>query len=455
MVDFANGNLCGASPELNSVLSKLDDAKAEITAKIDEAASVAAAAFGESKNELEGLVGKLQTIEIPTLPKLNLQAEITSLLSQIPASSSYISALEKIKTEFDDDIKAAGLKLETLVTDATAAISGGGNICAAIPNLEKEAGSTEASVEKPAAVKQAAKKAITEVVSKVNQNTDISAKLASIGAKTLSFITTAVPPTKDTGSFKLAPPSIIKSINVSGSSVNAAVAPSKVSERTNYVPKDTGDGFSYKKAKKYRAFRTEDITNSKGILFEEVEDQGDGYYAVTFKHKPTRIKIIAIHPGENFTRVLIPEYQRKLLGFEEPSTIANKQFYYKNYWGRHMAILYYYSSSANRVLSPKTNIAIFGNTLRFYSPIKLTTHPGNIDSGGYAGQTTNPTDFARTGTEPFLDGQGPGLRIPGKHGEDHKYNKKFKGSAVEIIYEYMEKYDPDYQTGTTPTKVET
>ena len=45
MVDFANGNLCGASPELNSVLSKLDEAKAEITSKIDEAASTASAAF--------------------------------------------------------------------------------------------------------------------------------------------------------------------------------------------------------------------------------------------------------------------------------------------------------------------------------------------------------------------------------------------------------------------------
>ena len=55
MVDFKIPNLCGASPELNDVLSKLADAKADAKAKLDEAASTAAAAFGEAQNELAGL----------------------------------------------------------------------------------------------------------------------------------------------------------------------------------------------------------------------------------------------------------------------------------------------------------------------------------------------------------------------------------------------------------------
>ena len=46
MVDFTNLNLCGASPELNSVLEKLDAAKAEIAASMDSLASEASAAFG-------------------------------------------------------------------------------------------------------------------------------------------------------------------------------------------------------------------------------------------------------------------------------------------------------------------------------------------------------------------------------------------------------------------------
>ena len=112
------------------------------------------AAFGEAQNELAGLKDKLQSIEIPTLPKLNLQAEIASLTSQIPGTPSFLSALAKIKTEFEDDIKAAGLELDSLVSSATSAISGGGDICAIVPNLEKDAGSTEPAVQKPIAPKQ-------------------------------------------------------------------------------------------------------------------------------------------------------------------------------------------------------------------------------------------------------------------------------------------------------------
>ena len=79
MVDFANGNLCGASKELNDVLSKLADAKAEIVNKIDAAASEAAAKFAEEQNEINALTAKLQTVVIPKIPKLNLQAEISRI----------------------------------------------------------------------------------------------------------------------------------------------------------------------------------------------------------------------------------------------------------------------------------------------------------------------------------------------------------------------------------------
>ena len=105
MVDFSNPNICGASPELNSVLEKLNTEKLDVKNKLDEAASTAAAAFSEVKNELAGLKDKLQTIEIPTLPKLNLQAEIKSLTLQIPGTPSFISSLAKIEKEFGDDIK--------------------------------------------------------------------------------------------------------------------------------------------------------------------------------------------------------------------------------------------------------------------------------------------------------------------------------------------------------------
>ena len=447
MVDFANGNLCGASPELNSVLSKLDEAKAEITSKIDEAASTAAAAFKEAEDELAGLKDKLQTIEIPTLPKLNLQAEIAGLTSQIPGTPSFFSALAKIKTEFGDDLKSAGLELESLVSSATAAISGGGNLCEAVPNLEKESGSKEPSKQEPIAVKQAAAPAVSEPASKAKQNLNVEVKMANISNKMSSFFTGSASPKADTPAFKFPSPDIIKNISQGDAPpVPAVVAPTTAAKRTNYVPKDKG-GIAYKKATKFQKFRIGETARPNGKFYEKANDDGEGYYSITLKHKPVKIKRILIYPAENFTRKLISENLRKALGLEEPSTIENKQFFYTNTFGRHGGTLYI--RKGNRTLSPKTNIAIFDNILRFYSPIKLVDHPGNIDSGG-THTLPDPDKFARSGYEPLVNGD---YETVGEAGFDSKYNRSFGGMAVAVHYEYLENYDPDYEPQTQKTTV--
>jgi hypothetical protein len=248
MVDFSVPNLCGASLELNDVLSKLSDAKADATAKLDEAASTAAAAFGEAQNELAGLKNKLQSIEIPTLPKLNLQAEITSLLSQVPGSLSYISALAKIKSEFGSDLITKGLELESLVTDAAAAILGGGNVCAIAPNLEKVSGSLVAAIEKPAAVKQAAAKAVTEASSKVWQNPDVEAKVEDVKKKITAYAVTSTPPTKDVGALKVAAESAAKTISDNSGNILKVLFPG-----TNNNVAPAGIGFIHKNNINYDA----------------------------------------------------------------------------------------------------------------------------------------------------------------------------------------------------------
>ena len=148
MVDFANSNLCGASPEMNDVFKKLDEAASEIESKIDAAASEAKAAFETAQNELNNLTAKLQSIEIPELPKLNLQAEIKGLSELTPGTPAYLSSLATITNEFEADLAAAGKDLGTLINDGLSAITSGGNICAAIPNIEKEAGSDNPATEK-------------------------------------------------------------------------------------------------------------------------------------------------------------------------------------------------------------------------------------------------------------------------------------------------------------------
>jgi len=170
MVDFANSNLCGASPEMNDLFKKLDDAAADIESKIDAAASEAAGAFASAQNELNSLTAKLQSIEIPQLPKLNLQAEIKSLSELIPGTPEYLSSLATITKEFGADLEAAGKDLGTLISDGISAITSGGNICNVVPNVEKEAGSDKPATEKATNVLQAAVAPETETVSKVTQN---------------------------------------------------------------------------------------------------------------------------------------------------------------------------------------------------------------------------------------------------------------------------------------------
>lgn len=441
MVDFANPNICGASPELNNVLEKLNTEKLDVKNKLDEAASTAAAAFKEAKDELSGLKDKLQTIEIPTLPKLNLQAEIKSLTSQIPGTPSFLSSLANIEKEFGDDLKSSGLSLDTLVSDATKAIAGGGDPCALVPNLEKQSGSTEPSVQKPAPVKQAAKPAEPETASKAKQNLNVEVKMAKLANKASSFFTGSVAPKSDTGAFKFASPAIIKNISQGGAPQSAVVAPTNSSERANYVPKEKA-GIAYKKAKKLRGFAIDPtIPRSNGKFFEQLVLADDGNYEATLKHTPTKIRYISIFPGENFTRELINASEAKQLGLTESSSIENKQFYYRNFLGRHQALLYYNGSKG--VIAPRTNIAIFGNVVRFSSPIKLETHPGDIDSGGYVFEQDTPEKFAIRRDEG--DPLNPLIKSGPNRYSDVKGNKKYKGSSCMISYEYMENYDPDYQ----------
>jgi hypothetical protein len=126
MADFANGNLCGASSALNSVLSKFSAIKVIVTSALDFPASVAAVVFGAAQNELSLLLDNFFIIEIPALPKLNLQAEISNLISLIPGSDSYISAFAKIKLEFGDVVE----NLEDLVSLPL------DSICSIVPSFE-------------------------------------------------------------------------------------------------------------------------------------------------------------------------------------------------------------------------------------------------------------------------------------------------------------------------------
>ena len=429
MVDFANANLCGASPELNDVLSKLEDAKADITAKLDASASAASAAFGEARNELEGLKNKLQTIEIPAIPKLNLQAEITSLTSLVPGTPSFLSALAKVKLEFEDDIKGAGLDLDTLVLDATTAITGGGDLCALVPNLEKASGSLDAATTKPAAVTQAAAKAISEAPSVVRQNVAVETKVVRLKAKKLSYEVTNTPPTEDTGAFTRATGEDTKDIsNESGSKIKVTLP---------------GNGANLAAAESAGWVHIQGRI-TKLVKFEDLKISGSNITFNNLKYKPSSMYKIEFFPPDNVrAKMLITASDPNLFRVREFATKEEfksikrlwrnekKPPYYDGRTGQHMIDLMDYDINVNQKTLINDDKSITIN-----SPvIPEGNHPGNLNS-------VEEIRFRRNGGifRIEVSTRGRFKTNRGYSRTERVSNKEFKGYAARITYMYNEKY---------------
>ena len=140
MANFTIPNLCGASPELNLASTKIADLENEILSKIDAAASEAAAAFdtalADVKDGLDGLA-----LDLPEVPNVNFQAELTSLINDIDKTTiegiaAFNNKLAELEKDFGSTLKEKGLELDKLITDATSKLATGGDVCSLAPNIE-------------------------------------------------------------------------------------------------------------------------------------------------------------------------------------------------------------------------------------------------------------------------------------------------------------------------------
>lgn len=459
MVDFSNSNLCGASPEMNDLFKKLDEAAAEIESKINALASEAASAFETLQTELNSLTGKLQSIEIPQVPRLSLQAEIKALSQLIPGSTAYLSSLATIQKEFEADLAAAGKDLDTLINAGLSAITSGGNICNVIPNIEKEAGSTTPAAEKAKNVLQAAVAPLTEVASKVTQNPTITTKTEELVKKVEEFAvgTAAKPLAADTAKFKFAPKSLFKQIqfsptpqqlpqpsNISLSKLlsSPAVITGNVetpAERKNVIKKVDGDGFTTRKATKWESFSFAGLPRPNGKPTKKIEVV-DGNWQLHLDNKPIKIVTIYAHvkgvPKEFFGEGLEKVYKLP------KSTVANKQFMYPSIYGPHVSIIQ--MNIDNRQLqSPQINMSVFGNTLIIGGTLVIEDHPGNIDSGG-TWRFPNSDKF-EVGSEEWTLSNTAIRKNSTIYESDAKQNRLNTNIAIKVKYDYLERYDPNYK----------
>ena len=185
MANFKIPNLCGASAELNAASSKIADLESKIASQIDAVASEAAAAvntaLADVKAGLDGLA-----LDLPSLPSINFQSELTGLLSINLTTPQgliqYTAKLAELEKDFGDTLTKAGKSLDSLITDGVAAISGGGDLCAIAPNLEKSAAGGEV-LEKAQGVKTALKNAADEVKSTIVKNANVESIKTELKAK--------------------------------------------------------------------------------------------------------------------------------------------------------------------------------------------------------------------------------------------------------------------------------
>ena len=133
-------NLCGANEAIDNALSKALDLKNDILGKLELPASDIAASANAKLTELKSALDGF-TVDLPTIPDINVQAEITGLISDIDKTSiqgliAFNSKVAQLKLDFGDTFKDKGLDLDEIISSGTDLISGGGDICALCPNLD-------------------------------------------------------------------------------------------------------------------------------------------------------------------------------------------------------------------------------------------------------------------------------------------------------------------------------
>ena len=135
MVDFTTPNLCGASEEFNKLSSQFSGIKnslqGQLEGEIDALKSELTASLAVLEADIKGLIP-----ELPSIPDVSFISEIQNLAALPSGGLSSLSALANIQSQFGSALSGAGFSLDSLVGDATAAFSGGVDLCGGgLPNF--------------------------------------------------------------------------------------------------------------------------------------------------------------------------------------------------------------------------------------------------------------------------------------------------------------------------------
>jgi len=168
MADYTIPNLAGASEVFNGFAKKLDAVKDSMLAGLEVDASTLASTMSA---DLTSLTTELRDFmpELPALPDINLQSQLSSLSGLDVGSSQYNTLLSGITDNFGTAVTAAGSSLDSFVSDAASAVADGDTLSGVIPNMQLPALGGDVKLLADA-IKQATEDAETEIVSSFTSN---------------------------------------------------------------------------------------------------------------------------------------------------------------------------------------------------------------------------------------------------------------------------------------------
>ena len=172
MADYTIPNLAGASEVFNGFAKKLDAVKDSMLAGLEVDASALASTMSA---DLTSLTTELRDFmpELPALPDINLQSQLSSLSGLDVGSSQYNTLLSSITDNFGTAVTAAGSSLDSFVSDAASAVADGDTLSGVIPNMQLPALGGDVKLLADA-IKQATEDAETETISSFTSNDSLT-----------------------------------------------------------------------------------------------------------------------------------------------------------------------------------------------------------------------------------------------------------------------------------------
>jgi len=168
MTDYTTPNLAGASEAFNGYAKKLDAVKDSMLAGLEVDASALASTMSA---DLTSLTTELRDFmpEVPALPDINLQSQLSSLSGLDVGSGQYNTLLNSITDNFGTAVTAAGSSLDSFVSDAASAVADGDTLSGVIPNMQLPALGGDVKLLADA-IKQATENAEKEIISSFEPN---------------------------------------------------------------------------------------------------------------------------------------------------------------------------------------------------------------------------------------------------------------------------------------------